>query len=122
MIPTIRRRITNTIDVLEDGRLRAGALADRELVTAVNAGVLGGCHGLDISGGVWHCLSLGAGHRRGLEVDIATSNIRRLYSRRVTRTEVRVWWVEMVSMYMVSGTGMAAGLVAYREVHRIVRG
>ena len=58
----------------------------------------------------------------GLEADIMASNMAWLYSRRVTRTEVRVWWVEIVPMYMVAGTGMAAGLVAYREVHRIVRG
>ena len=41
---------------------------------------------------------------------------------RFTCTEARVWWVEVVPMYMVTGTGMAARLVAYREVHRVVRG
>ena len=56
--------ITNTRDVLEDTRLRALALAGRELFTTVNAGVLGGCNRLDIGGGVGHRLSLGAGFRR----------------------------------------------------------
>ena len=75
MIPTIRRRITNTIDVLEDARLRAGALADRELFTAVNAGVLGGGNRLDIGGGVGHCLSLGAGFIRRSEGYILRGDI-----------------------------------------------
>jgi hypothetical protein len=30
--------------------------------------------------------------------------------------------VETVPMYMEGGTGMAARLLAYREVHRVVRG
>ena len=55
-------------------------------------------------------------------MDITTSNIPWLYPRRVTYTEARVWWVEIVPMYMVASTGKAAGLVAYREVHRVVRG
>ena len=129
MSPAMVVRITNTRDVLEDTRLRTVALAGGELVTTVHAGELGGCNRLDDSGGgVKHCLSLGAGFiRRGckgyiLEVDITTSDIPWLYSRRVTCTEVGVWWVEIVPMYMVAGTGMAAGLVAYWEVHRVVRG
>ena len=122
-------RITNTRDVLEDTRVWTVALAGRELFTTVHAGELGGCNRLDNSGGVVeHCLSLGAGFiRRGckgyiLEVDITTSDIPWLYSRRVACTEARVWWVKTVPMYMVAGTGMAARLVAYREVHRVVRG
>ena len=55
-------------------------------------------------------------------MDITTSNIPWLYPRRVTYTEARVWWVEMVPMYMVADTGTAAGLVAYRKVHRVERG
>ena len=55
-------------------------------------------------------------------MDITTSNIPWLYSRRVTYTEARVWWVETVPMYIVAGTGITAGLVAYREVNRVVRG
>ena len=115
MSPAMVVRITNTRDVLEDMRLRTVALAGRELFTTVHAGELGGCNRLD--GGVEHCLSLGAGFRRGckgykLEVDITTSDIPWLYSRRVTHTEARVWWVEIVPMYMVADTGQAAGLVA----------
>ena len=119
------RWITNTRDVLEDTRLRTIALAGRELFTTVNAGVLGGCNRLDgggvrlhldRGGGVGHGLSLGEGFRRKSKVYIP-----RLYSERVTWTEPRVWWVEVVPMYMVAGTGMAAGLVAYWKVHRVVR-
>ena len=51
-----------------------------------------------------------------------TSNMPWLYSGRVTHTDVVVWWVEVVPMYMVGGTGKAAGLVAYWEVHRVVSG
>ena len=129
MFSAIRRRITNTRDVLEDSRLRTVALAGRELFTTVHAGELGGCNRLDDSGGgVEHCLSLGAGFiRRGckgyiLEVDITTSDIPWLYSRRVACTEARVWWVEMVPMYVMADTGTSAGLVAFRKVHRVERG
>ena len=118
--------ITNTRDVLENTRFRTIALAGRELFTTVHTCVLGECNRLD--GGVGHCLSLGAGFiRRGckgyiLEVDITTSDIPWLYSRRVACTEARVWWVEMVPMYMVADTGTSAGLVAIRKVHRVERG
>ena len=55
-------------------------------------------------------------------MNIATSDIPWLYPRRITFTEARIWWVEMVPMYVVADTGMAAGLVAYREVHRVEGG
>ena len=54
-------------------------------------------------------------------MDITTSYIPRLHSRRVTHTEARVWWVKIVPMYMVTDTCRAAWLVAYREVHRVER-
>ena len=44
-----------------------------------------------------------------------------LDSGRVTHTDTRVWRVEIVPMYMVTGTCWAAWLVAYREVHRVER-
>ena len=120
--------ITNTRDVLENTRFRTVALAGRELFTTVHTCILRGCNRLDDSGGgVSYCLSLGAGFsRKGkgyiLEVDITTSDIPWLYSRRVTHTEARIWWVEIVPMYMVADTGTAAGQVAFREVHRVEGG
>ena len=97
------------------------------MFSTVQAGELGGCNRLDGGGGVEHCLSLGTGFRRGykgyiLEVDITFSDIPRLYSRRVTRTEAKVWRVKIVPMHMVANTGRAAGLVAYRKVHRVEGG
>ena len=55
-------------------------------------------------------------------MDITTSNIPWLYPRRITFTEARIWWVEMVPMYVVADTGTSAGLVAFRKVQRVERG
>ena len=97
------------------------------MFTTVQAGELGGCNRLNSNGVVRHSLSLDAVFRREckgyiLEMYIAPSNIPWLYSRRVTRTEAKVWRVKIVPMHMVANTGRAAGLVAYRKVHRVEGG
>ena len=94
------------------------------MFTTVQAGELGGCNRLNSNGVVRHSLSLGAVFRREckgyiLEMYITPSDITWLYSRRVARTDGRIWRVEMVPMYIVANTGRAAGLVVYRKVHRV---